>query len=285
MAILSAAVGAALILIVLGDAFETIILPRRVTRQVSLARIYYRFTWLSWARMVRSLFAGKRQATYLSFYGPLSLIVLLMLWATGLIIGFGLVHWGSGSIIKSPFGTVSFGTYLYLSGTTFDQLTAVQTALAAFQASVTAELDANQCGHDVGSGKVITLNLTLQEGVFYDNGCVVKATPITTGRSGLRTPTGDYSVFYKTSPFTMVSPWPLGSPDWYPTTVVQWVLEFADGYFLHDAYWENQNAFGPGSDNDVDQDWASHGCVHIPTALMPWLYNWTPLGAPVIITN
>jgi lipoprotein-anchoring transpeptidase ErfK/SrfK len=173
----------------------------------------------------------------------------------------------------------------YLSGTTFDQLTAVQTALAALQASVTAELDADQCGHDVGSGKVITLNLTLQEGVFYDNGCVVKATPITTGRPGLRTPTGDFRVFYKTSPFTMVSPWPPGSPDWYPTTVVRWVLEFADGYFLHDAYWENQNAFGPGSENDVAQDWASHGCVHIPTALMPWLYDWTPLGTPVIITN
>jgi len=119
MAILSTAVGVALILIVLGDAFETIILPRRVTRQVSLARIYYRFTWMSWARMIRWLFGGKRQATYLSFYGPLSLIVLLMLWATGLIIGFGLVHWGSGSIIKSPYGPVSFGTYLYLSGTTF----------------------------------------------------------------------------------------------------------------------------------------------------------------------
>ncbi len=119
MAILSAVVGIALILIVLGDAFETVVLPRRVTRQVSLARIYYRFTWLSWARMIRWLFAGKRQATYLSFYGPLSLIVLLILWATGLIIGFGLVHWGSGSVIKSPYEMVSFGTYLYLSGTTF----------------------------------------------------------------------------------------------------------------------------------------------------------------------
>ena len=119
MAILSAAVGAALILIVLGDAFETIVLPRRVTRRVSFARIYYRFSWMSWARMIRGLFAGKRQATYLSFYGPLSLIVLLMLWATGLIIGFGLVHWGSGSIVKSPYGALGFGTYLYLSGTTF----------------------------------------------------------------------------------------------------------------------------------------------------------------------
>ena len=173
----------------------------------------------------------------------------------------------------------------YLSGTTLDQLTAVQAAVASLLGRVTNELAANQCGHDVGSGKVITLNLTLQEGVFYDDGCVVKATPITTGRAGLRTPTGNFSVFYKTSPFTMVSPWPLGSPDWYPTTVVRWVLEFADGYFLHDAYWENQNAFGPGSENEVAQDYASHGCVHIPTALMPWLYDWTPYGTPVIITN
>jgi hypothetical protein len=119
MPVLSAVVGVVLILIVLGDAFETVVLPRRVTRQVSLARIYYRFTWIFWARMVRSLFAGKRQATYLSFYGPLSLIVLLMLWATGLIIGFGLVHWASGSMIKTPEGTASLWSYLYLSGTTF----------------------------------------------------------------------------------------------------------------------------------------------------------------------
>jgi len=47
MPILSVVVGVALVLVVLGDAFETIVLPRRVTRQVSLARIYYRFTWLS----------------------------------------------------------------------------------------------------------------------------------------------------------------------------------------------------------------------------------------------
>jgi len=144
MPILSAVVGVALILIVLGDAFETIVLPRRVTRQVSLARIYYRFTWLLWARMVRSLFAGKRQATYLSFYGPLSLIVLLMLWATGLICGFGLVHWASGSMIKTPEGTSSLWSYLYLSGTTFFTLgmgditpaTTLGRGLCAFEAGM-----------------------------------------------------------------------------------------------------------------------------------------------------
>ena len=119
MFILSTALGVALILIVLGDAFETIVLPRRVTRRVSLARLFYRWTWLAWLGAVRAIRQEKRRETFLSFYGPLSLILLLILWATGLVIGFGLVHWGSGSIIKTPEGTAGLGTYLYLSGTSF----------------------------------------------------------------------------------------------------------------------------------------------------------------------
>jgi hypothetical protein len=119
MTILSAVVGVVLILIVLGDAFETIVLPRRVTRPISLARLFYQYTWLAWSGAVRSIFSSRRQETFLSWYGPLSLLLLLVFWATCLIIGFGLVHWASGSIIKSQYGTVDFGTYLYLSGTTF----------------------------------------------------------------------------------------------------------------------------------------------------------------------
>jgi hypothetical protein len=119
MSILFGVLGVALILIVLGDAFETIVLPRRVTRQISLARLFYQSTWLLWSGVVRSIFSGKRQETFLSWYGPLSLLLLLILWATCLVIGFALVHWSSGSIIKTPEGTAGFGTYLYLSGTTF----------------------------------------------------------------------------------------------------------------------------------------------------------------------
>ena len=119
MSIFFGALGAALILVVLGDAFETIALPRRVTRRISLARLFYQSTWLSWSAMVRSIFSRKHQETLLSWYGPLSLLLLLIFWATGLVIGFGLLHWASGSIIKTPDGTSSFATYLYLSGTTF----------------------------------------------------------------------------------------------------------------------------------------------------------------------
>lgn len=163
------------------------------------------------------------------------------------------------------------------------QLNTVAVQIVALQTAVTGVLAADQCGHAVPSGKAITLNLTLQEAVFYNNGCVVRATPITTGRPFLRTPTGDFHVFYKASPFTMVSPWPHGSPFWYPTGTVTWVMEFdVGGYFLHDASWEPSSMYGPGSENSYV---ASHGCVHIPRPVMQWAYSWTPIGTPVIITQ
>jgi len=111
--------GAILILVVLWEAFETIVFPRRVTRRVRLTRLFYRFTWKAWSRTVHSLVSRKRQETYLSFYGPLSLLFLLIFWATGLIIGFALVHWASGSAINPLDKMASFSTYLYLSATTF----------------------------------------------------------------------------------------------------------------------------------------------------------------------
>lgn len=119
MSVFFGALGVVLILVVLGDAFETIVLPRRVTRRISLARAFYQWTWLFWSTTVRSIFSRERHETFLSWYGPLSLLLLLIFWATGLVIGFALVHWASGSIIKTPEGTSSFATYLYLSGTTF----------------------------------------------------------------------------------------------------------------------------------------------------------------------
>jgi hypothetical protein len=176
----------------------------------------------------------------------------------------------------------------YLADTSYDQLSSLQSQEIGLQAAASADLASDQCGHDVGGGqgKVITVSISLEEAVFYDNGCVVNATPVTTGRPGFPTDTGSFHVFYKASPFEMITEYPPGSPGWYPPTWVQWAMEYeAGGYFLHDAYWENQGAFGPGSQYDVAQDYASHGCIHIPTALMSWLYDWTPLGTPVIVSS
>ena len=118
MAIWALVLGAAIIAIVLWDAFETIVLPRRVTRRLRLARLFYRSTWLPWAAMARHIRSRKRREAILGFFGPLSLIFLLSVWALGLVFGFALVQFGLGSALLAPGWEVGFGTDLYVSGTT-----------------------------------------------------------------------------------------------------------------------------------------------------------------------
>ncbi len=119
MNILAAVLGAALILIVLWDAFEAVVLPRRVNRKFRLVRIFYRSTWRPWRALARVLPATRTRETFLSFYGPLSVLWLLGVWAVGLILGFALMYWGLGSGFSAADGSAGFPTDLYLSGTTF----------------------------------------------------------------------------------------------------------------------------------------------------------------------
>ncbi|HTT32033.1 MAG TPA: potassium channel family protein [Methylomirabilota bacterium] len=111
--------GVAIFAIVLWDAFESIILPRRVTRRFRLARVFYKFTWIGWKSLTRLAGKGKRREALLSFYGPLSLLVLVGVWAVGLIFGFGLMQYGAGSALSTAGAQPGLGTDLYLSGTTF----------------------------------------------------------------------------------------------------------------------------------------------------------------------
>ncbi len=119
MKFLASIPGAALVVLVLWDAFETIVLPRRVTRKFRLTRLFYRYTWRIWSYAVRIFVKAKRQETYLSYYGPLSLILLLSIWAAGVITGFALVGWAAEFPIRTPDGMADFAGYLYFSGTTF----------------------------------------------------------------------------------------------------------------------------------------------------------------------
>ncbi|HYL82955.1 MAG TPA: potassium channel family protein [Candidatus Angelobacter sp.] len=111
--------GVAIFLIVLWDAFEAIILPRRVTRRFRLTRAFYKFTWTVWKSVTHSVATRKRRETLLSFFGPLSLLVLVGVWAVGLILGFGLMQYGAGSSVNTTGNQPGFATDIYLSGTTF----------------------------------------------------------------------------------------------------------------------------------------------------------------------
>lgn len=111
--------GLSIIFATLWEAFETVILPRRVTRPLRLARMYYRFTWQSWAAINRLIPSKMVRDAHLSYYGPLSLLGLFATWAVMLVLAFAMLHWAAGSAIVTPGGTPTFRTDLYLSGTTF----------------------------------------------------------------------------------------------------------------------------------------------------------------------
>ena len=115
----AAAAGLLLILLTLWDAFQTIILSRRVSRRLRPTRVFYRLLWTPWRAATKRIPPGNRRENILMVFGPLSLLCLIALWALGLIVSFALLHWGLGSQITGPDGISGFGVDLYMSGTTF----------------------------------------------------------------------------------------------------------------------------------------------------------------------
>jgi Ion channel len=113
--------GVLVFLVVLWDAFEAIILPRRVTRKFRLTRFYYLLTWRSWKYHARLISSQKRRETFFGFYGPISLLFLIGVWAFGLVIAFGMMQYGAGSALNVAVTGAKTGlnTDFYLSGTTF----------------------------------------------------------------------------------------------------------------------------------------------------------------------
>ena len=109
----------AILLFVLLDAFETILLPRRISRTHRITTFFYRISWLPWARISRLIRSGTRREAFLAYFGPLSLLFLLVIWAFGLICGFALLQYGVGEHVQLAGEKIGIATLLYLSGSTF----------------------------------------------------------------------------------------------------------------------------------------------------------------------
>jgi lipoprotein-anchoring transpeptidase ErfK/SrfK len=120
----------------------------------------------------------------------------------------------------------------------------------------------------------------------FENGREVQNTLVTTGPRGdtkLGTDFGPMKVLRKNHPWKMHSPWPQGSPNWYPDTDVQYAVFFTNsGEAFHDASWQQDSTLGPGS--QFTEGTRSHGCIHMPWQgpnLAEWMYNWADAGMPV----
>lgn len=112
--------GILILITVVWDAFEVIILPRRVTRRFRLSRLFYKNFWHIWKSVARLIPSKKPRESAFGIFGPISLLVLVAVWAVGLVFAFALMQFGSGSALNVAVpGANSFWTDIYLSGTTF----------------------------------------------------------------------------------------------------------------------------------------------------------------------
>jgi len=112
-------IGLVILWVVFLDAFETVVLPRRVTRQFKLTAWFYRRTWIPWQKIAGHIRTPSRQQSFLGYFGPLSLILLLAFWATTLIFGFALLQYGLGGHEQLGSEPITFGRIIYQSGQTF----------------------------------------------------------------------------------------------------------------------------------------------------------------------
>jgi lipoprotein-anchoring transpeptidase ErfK/SrfK len=122
------------------------------------------------------------------------------------------------------------------------------------------------------SGKRVLVNLSEQWLYAYEGGELVFDAPVATGRDGMKTPTGSYSIYAKLPIQTMD-----GVTDGEPWVVpnVPNVMYFNGDVALHGTYWHN--LFGTGAR-------PSHGCVNLPLKAAKWLYGWAPVGTSVQVT-
>jgi len=111
-------IGILLILVILWDAFETVVLPRSIVRKLRLTWLYYRATWTPLAAVARVTPVAFVRERLLGVYGPFSLIGLGVLWALGLCFGFAVLFWADGSPLSTHGARPTFGHDLYMSGTT-----------------------------------------------------------------------------------------------------------------------------------------------------------------------
>jgi hypothetical protein len=117
--VLAVVAGSLLVLLMLWDAFQTMVLSRRVAPRFRPTRVFYRVLWTAWRAATRRVPPGRRRENVLMIFGPMALLLLIATWAFGLVLGFALLHWGVGSHMRGPHDTSGFGLDLYASATTF----------------------------------------------------------------------------------------------------------------------------------------------------------------------
>ena len=143
MRAISLIAGIACIFFALLDAFQTVILPRRATGRFRITRLFYIVTWTPWRAVTLRWCNQRKRETSFSFYGPLSLVALIVVWAGALVLGFALLFYAEYTPFADATGkNVGFFTDLYVSGTTIFTLGLGDVVPHAFLARILIILEA-----------------------------------------------------------------------------------------------------------------------------------------------
>jgi lipoprotein-anchoring transpeptidase ErfK/SrfK len=124
--------------------------------------------------------------------------------------------------------------------------------------------------------KWIEVDLTHYRLYAYENANLVNTFLISAGRPSTPTPTGQFAIQSKFVQQDMYGQNVDGSSYFQPN--VPWINYFAPGGFaIHGNYWRPTSYFGSVN--------SSHGCVGLMVSDAEWVYNWAPVGTPIIIHN
>jgi hypothetical protein len=121
-------------------------------------------------------------------------------------------------------------------------------------------------------GKSIVVNISQQWLYAYEGDVQVFDAPISTGRDGFNTPTGNYAIYAKVPSQTMSG---TAGGEYYSVPEVPHAMYINGDVAMHGTYWHNM--FGTGVR-------MSHGCINLPLGSAEWLYGWAPAGTPVLVT-
>ena len=108
--------GIAVLIVSLVDLFQTVVLPRPAVRRFGLARNVIRPLWYAWRWVALRSTRVDRSEARLAAFAPIALLVLFLIWALALILGYGLILYGLRDEFRPQLA--DFPESFYVSATT-----------------------------------------------------------------------------------------------------------------------------------------------------------------------
>ncbi len=121
--------------------------------------------------------------------------------------------------------------------------------------------------------KLIVADITKKKMWAWQDGKQINSWLVSAGAPDTPTPVGEYHIYAK---YTVQDMWGYGpGHKYYFQPHVRWINYFSDGSAIHGVYWHPLSWFGAIN--------SSHGCIGVPDDEAEWIFNWAPVGTPVIV--